>query len=169
MLIIAALNTVLMVPSCFFMKARLPPRTPPPLRSLKRPWQESKYICLVVGSCLNMMMYVSLLDVHNPHIDNQPPIPVLQRPTLHHLQQHLPHHHLLFDRHRPSWLIPRSSNVWLLSRRIRRMARILHFRIQPHHHPPRILDGCTATRRSGGDWDPDVWVRKWGLVGVGSC
>jgi len=58
LLIIAGMNAVLMVPSCFFMKARLPPRTPPPWKSLKRPWQDPRYVCLVIGSCLNMMMYV---------------------------------------------------------------------------------------------------------------
>lgn len=59
MLIMAGMNAVLMMPSWFWMKARLPPRTPPPLRSLARPWQESRYICLVVGSCMNMMILFS--------------------------------------------------------------------------------------------------------------
>jgi MCP family monocarboxylic acid transporter-like MFS transporter 10 len=63
LLIIAGMNAVLMVPSCFFMKARLPPRTPPPWKSLKRPWQDPRYVCLVIGSCLNMMMYVFPLHI----------------------------------------------------------------------------------------------------------
>ncbi|WWD01292.1 hypothetical protein V866_008235 [Kwoniella sp. B9012] len=59
MLIIAGMNAILMFPAWFFLKARLPPRSPPPLKSLKGPWLESKYTCLVLGSCLVMMNWLS--------------------------------------------------------------------------------------------------------------
>jgi MCP family monocarboxylic acid transporter-like MFS transporter 10 len=54
MLIIAGMNAVLMFPAWFILKARLPPRTPPPLRSLLGPWRETRYACLVIGSSLLM-------------------------------------------------------------------------------------------------------------------
>ncbi|GMK54274.1 hypothetical protein CspeluHIS016_0108600 [Cutaneotrichosporon spelunceum] len=54
-LIIMGFNFVLMLPACFWMKARLPPRTPPPLSSLKKPWQESSFVFLCLGtSCYAM-------------------------------------------------------------------------------------------------------------------
>ncbi|WWC69344.1 uncharacterized protein I206_103282 [Kwoniella pini CBS 10737] len=59
MLIIAGMNAVLMFPAWFFLKARLPPRSPPPLKSLKGPWKEPRYTCLVLGSCLVMMNWLS--------------------------------------------------------------------------------------------------------------
>ncbi|ADV19523.1 hypothetical protein I305_03094 [Cryptococcus gattii E566] len=54
-LIIACMNAVLMFPAWFFLKARLPPRRPPPVREMKRPWKEARYTCLVLGSALVMM------------------------------------------------------------------------------------------------------------------
>ncbi|WWC60977.1 uncharacterized protein I303_103554 [Kwoniella dejecticola CBS 10117] len=59
MLIIAGLNAFLMFPAWFFLKARLPPRSPPPLKSLTGPWKEPRYTCLVLGSCLVMMNWLS--------------------------------------------------------------------------------------------------------------
>ncbi|ORY28265.1 major facilitator superfamily domain-containing protein [Naematelia encephala] len=59
MLIIAGMNAFLMLPSWFFMKARLPPRQPPPLRALLGPWKEPRYAFLVIGSCMIMMNWVS--------------------------------------------------------------------------------------------------------------
>ncbi|RSH77652.1 uncharacterized protein EHS24_003213 [Apiotrichum porosum] len=49
MLVIAGFNFVLMLPSVFFMKARLPPRQPPPLSYLLRPWREPRF-CFLVAS-----------------------------------------------------------------------------------------------------------------------
>ncbi|ODN83254.1 hypothetical protein L202_01428 [Cryptococcus amylolentus CBS 6039] len=54
-LIIAGMNAVLMFPAWFFLKARLPPRQPPPYRDMRRPWKEARYTCLVAGSALVMM------------------------------------------------------------------------------------------------------------------
>jgi MFS family permease len=50
--IIMCLNVVLMVPACFWVKGRLPPRTPPPLKVLKGPWKETRYVFLCVGVAL---------------------------------------------------------------------------------------------------------------------
>lgn len=49
MLIIAAFNFVMMAPACFWMKSRLPPKTPPPWRDLAKPWRDTQYTCLVIG------------------------------------------------------------------------------------------------------------------------
>ncbi|WVR05290.1 hypothetical protein IAU60_002303 [Kwoniella sp. DSM 27419] len=57
MLIIAGMNAVLMFPAWFFLKARLPPRSPPPLKSLLGPWKDARYTCLVLGSCFVMMNF----------------------------------------------------------------------------------------------------------------
>ena len=54
-LIIAGMNAVLMFPAWFFLKARLPPRRPPPVREMRHPWKEARYTCLVLGSALVMM------------------------------------------------------------------------------------------------------------------
>ncbi|KAK8869646.1 hypothetical protein IAR55_000214 [Kwoniella newhampshirensis] len=59
LLIIAAMNAVLMFPAWFYLKARLPPRAPPPLRSLLGPWKDIRYTCLVAGSCLVMLNFFS--------------------------------------------------------------------------------------------------------------
>lgn len=53
MLIVMGINMVLMLPSVFFMKARLPPRTPPPFSDMKKPWKDVRYTFLVAGA----MMY----------------------------------------------------------------------------------------------------------------
>lgn len=58
-LIIAGMNAALMIPSSFLIKARLPPRTPPPLKSLLGPWSEPRYVCLVLGVFFLMMKWVS--------------------------------------------------------------------------------------------------------------
>jgi len=42
-------NAALMIPACFWVKARLPPRHPPPLRELKGPWKEIRYMFLCFG------------------------------------------------------------------------------------------------------------------------
>jgi MFS family permease len=55
MLTLAGFNFMLMLPSVFFMKARLPPRAPPPLSYLKRPWKEPRYCFLVAASALYAM------------------------------------------------------------------------------------------------------------------
>jgi MFS family permease len=55
MCVIAGMNAVLMLPSWFFLRARLPPRTPPPLKALRGPWKEPRYIFLVLGCMLVMM------------------------------------------------------------------------------------------------------------------
>lgn len=54
-LIIAGMNALLMAFACCTMKARLPPRRPPPLKTLLGPWNEPRYSCLVIGSCFIMM------------------------------------------------------------------------------------------------------------------
>ena len=54
-LIIMGMNALLLMFSCVTMKARLPPRTPPPLKSLLGPWSEIRYSCLVIGSSFIMM------------------------------------------------------------------------------------------------------------------
>ncbi|WRT67263.1 uncharacterized protein IL334_004230 [Kwoniella shivajii] len=59
MLIVAGMNAVLMFPAWFFLKARLPPRSPPPLKSLLGPWKQPRYACLVAGSSLVMMNWLS--------------------------------------------------------------------------------------------------------------
>ncbi|WVF72075.1 hypothetical protein IAT40_006887 [Kwoniella sp. CBS 6097] len=59
MLIIAGMNAVLMFPAWFFLKTRLPPRSPPPLKSLLGPWKDARYMCLVLGSCIVMMNFFS--------------------------------------------------------------------------------------------------------------
>jgi hypothetical protein len=163
LLIIAGMNAVLMVPSCFFMKARLPPRTPPPWKSLKRPWQDPRYVCLVIGSCLNMMMYVLSSNIQY-HADIQSPITLLQRPPLYNLQQHLTHNHLLLCRIRSSWFIHRTGRFWIHGGCVRRMERIHRFWSFPHYHLARFLDWCTVTRRSGCHWDLHIRDRKWSLV-----
>lgn len=58
MLIIAGFNFVLMAPSIFLMKPRLPPHDPPPWSDLKRPWKDTKYVILVASAAmyaLNLM------------------------------------------------------------------------------------------------------------------
>lgn len=52
MLIIAGFNFVLMLPACFFMRGRLPPRAPPPWSDVRKPWSEPPYVFLVVGALL---------------------------------------------------------------------------------------------------------------------
>ncbi|WWD16091.1 hypothetical protein CI109_100516 [Kwoniella shandongensis] len=59
LLIIAGMNAVLMLPAWFYLKARLPPRAPPPLKSLLGPWKDIKYTCLVIGSCIVMLNFFS--------------------------------------------------------------------------------------------------------------
>lgn len=59
LLIIAGMNAALMAFACFTMKARLPPRTPPPLKALLGPWSEPRYSCLVIGSCFIMTNWLS--------------------------------------------------------------------------------------------------------------
>ena len=59
-LIIAGINAILMFPSWFTLKARLPPRTSPPFKSLRLPWRESRYACLVIGSSFIMAKYVAI-------------------------------------------------------------------------------------------------------------
>ncbi|KAL7424204.1 hypothetical protein Q5752_001790 [Cryptotrichosporon argae] len=58
-LIIAAMNAVCMLPAWFFMKGRLPPRAPPPLRSLAGPWKEAPYAFLVLGSAFITLNFFS--------------------------------------------------------------------------------------------------------------
>ena len=55
LLIIAGMNAALMAFACFTMKARLPPRNPPPLKALLGPWSETRYSCLVIGASFIMM------------------------------------------------------------------------------------------------------------------
>lgn len=52
MLIVACFNLALMFPACFWVKARLPPRHPPPLKTLKRPLTEVRFVFLVIGTGL---------------------------------------------------------------------------------------------------------------------
>ncbi|WVQ78583.1 hypothetical protein IAT38_000669 [Cryptococcus sp. DSM 104549] len=54
-LIIAGISGALMLPAWFFLKARLPPRHPPPFSALKGPWKEARYTCLVAGSWMVML------------------------------------------------------------------------------------------------------------------
>ncbi|WVQ78585.1 hypothetical protein IAT38_000671 [Cryptococcus sp. DSM 104549] len=53
-LVMAGVNLAVMLPVVFFLTARLPPRKPPPLKSLLGPWKEIPYLCLVAGSWLIM-------------------------------------------------------------------------------------------------------------------
>lgn len=39
-----------MLPAVVFLKARLPPRQPPPLSALKGPWRDPRYVLLVLGA-----------------------------------------------------------------------------------------------------------------------
>lgn len=55
MLVIAGFNFALMLPSVFWMKGRLPPRAPPPLSYLKRPWREAKFCFLVASGVMYAM------------------------------------------------------------------------------------------------------------------
>jgi hypothetical protein len=41
-----------MLPSIFILKARLPPRVPPPLSSLLHPWHDPRYAFLVAGAAM---------------------------------------------------------------------------------------------------------------------
>lgn len=58
-----------MLPSWFFLKARLPNRTPPPLRQLKMPFRETRYLMLVLGSVMVMMAYVPLHSAQQTFTD----------------------------------------------------------------------------------------------------
>ncbi|KLT42144.1 MFS general substrate transporter [Cutaneotrichosporon oleaginosum] len=58
-LIIMGFNFVLMLPACFWMKARLPPRRPPPISSLKKPWREGRYVFLCLGTACYAMNIMS--------------------------------------------------------------------------------------------------------------
>ncbi|KAL1409205.1 hypothetical protein Q8F55_006038 [Vanrija albida] len=49
-LIVAGINFVLQAPSIFWMKTRLPPRTPPPFKALLEPWREARYVFMVTGA-----------------------------------------------------------------------------------------------------------------------
>ncbi|TXT10556.1 hypothetical protein VHUM_02061 [Vanrija humicola] len=49
-LIVAGINFVLQAPAIFWMKTRLPPRTPPPLKLLLEPWKETRFFFMVVGA-----------------------------------------------------------------------------------------------------------------------
>lgn len=49
-LIVAGINFVLQAPAIFWMKTRLPPRTPPPLKMLLEPWKEQRYVFMVLGA-----------------------------------------------------------------------------------------------------------------------
>jgi MCP family monocarboxylic acid transporter-like MFS transporter 10 len=57
--IIAGMNALLMLPSWFFLKGRLPPRLPAPLKSLLKPWKEARFAFLVIGTWFMMMKCVS--------------------------------------------------------------------------------------------------------------
>jgi MFS family permease len=59
MLIIGGFNFVLMLPACFFMKGRLPPRAPPPWSDVRKPWTEPPYVFLVLGAMLYGMNIMS--------------------------------------------------------------------------------------------------------------
>ncbi|WOO80085.1 Fujikurins efflux protein [Vanrija pseudolonga] len=59
MLIVMGINVVLMLPSVFFMRARLPPRTPPPFSDMKKPWKDVRYTFLVVGAMMYGMNILS--------------------------------------------------------------------------------------------------------------
>lgn len=62
-LIIAGFNLALMLPACFWMRARLPARDPPPWDALKAPWRESGYTFLVLGTAVYM------LNVFSPYFN----------------------------------------------------------------------------------------------------
>ena len=66
MLIIMAMSACLMIFACFTMKARLPPRSPPPWKDLLGPWHEIRYVCLVLGSGLCLMKCVSQHRLSRP-------------------------------------------------------------------------------------------------------
>lgn len=50
MLFVGGLNFVLMAPGVFWMKTRLPPRSPPPWSAMKVPWKDIRYVVHVIGA-----------------------------------------------------------------------------------------------------------------------
>ncbi|GMK57948.1 hypothetical protein CspeluHIS016_0407820 [Cutaneotrichosporon spelunceum] len=52
MLFVAALNFFLMAPGIWWMKTRLPPRTPPKWSAMKAPWKDVRYVVHVLGAAL---------------------------------------------------------------------------------------------------------------------
>ncbi|KAK4686394.1 hypothetical protein P7C73_g3739, partial [Tremellales sp. Uapishka_1] len=62
-LVIAGMNAVLLFPSWFYLRARLPPRTPPPWITLLGPWQEADYLFLGIGAFIFTIKWVT--DVLN--------------------------------------------------------------------------------------------------------
>jgi hypothetical protein len=49
------MNAVLMAPANIFLKARLPPRRPPPWSALRKPFRETRYLLMLIGSCVVML------------------------------------------------------------------------------------------------------------------
>ena len=54
------MNAVLMAPANVFLEARLPPRRPPPWSALRKPFGETRYLMMLIGSCVVMLKYVPL-------------------------------------------------------------------------------------------------------------
>lgn len=62
-LIVAGMNGVLMLPSWFWLRARLPPRQPAPWSALMRPWTEPMFLFLALGAGMSM------LNMFTPYFD----------------------------------------------------------------------------------------------------
>ena len=62
LLVIAGFNAVCMLVANFTMKARLPPRAPPPWKALLKPWQDPRYTFYVVGTAVALIKYVPRTD-----------------------------------------------------------------------------------------------------------
>jgi MFS family permease len=62
-LIVAGMNGALMLPSWFWLRARLPPRQPAPWSALARPWHSRAFLFLALGAGLSM------LNMFTPYFD----------------------------------------------------------------------------------------------------
>jgi predicted MFS family arabinose efflux permease len=58
LLVVAGFNAVCMLVANFTMKARLPPRAPPPWKALLKPWQDPRYTFYVVGTAVALIKCV---------------------------------------------------------------------------------------------------------------
>lgn len=147
-LILAGMNALLMLPSWFFLKARLPRRQPPPLRALKMPFKETRYLMLVLGSVMIMMWCVkyNCVPLRVASLQSQLVRSVLQRSSTRLFQPHLVDHPVLRSHHPPGRIHDRSGYMRLPVRPLGCVPRMdLHCHSVRHYHS-RLLDWLADAR-----------------------
>jgi hypothetical protein len=102
-------------------------------------------------------------------LTNQSFLTILQRPTLHHLQQLFPYNHVLLGSLRPSWVIHRQGNIGISGRCLWSVESLYSQWIEFDNNSSGVLDGCTTPRRRGRYRNLHIWNSEWSLDSFGSC